>query len=184
MFSSFTRCVTDRARKKDKKTVGSWNKMLPEIPIIEAALSFRRRTRYRIALHGRFRTKDRAAKSQFSDTLLDEVSVMLKKKFRNEGAVFDSTNLRKAWAEACHELGLGVKDGWRYHGLTIHDLRRSAVRNLIRAGVREDVSMSISGHKTRAVFSRYNITDTSDIREALIKVGQYAKVQERRARAK
>lgn len=96
--------------------------------------------------------------------------------------VFDAANLRKEWAEACHKLGLGIKDGWRYRGLTIHDLRRSAVRNLIRAGVREDVAMTISGHKTRAVFSRYNITDTTDVREALIKVGQYAKIQQRRAR--
>ena len=88
---------------------------------------------------------------------LDEVSAMLKKQFRKDGSVFDSTNLRRAWSEACHETGLGVRDGWRYHGLTIHDLRRSAIRNLVRAGVREDVAMSISGHKTRAVFSRYNI---------------------------
>ncbi|MFY9583899.1 MAG: hypothetical protein WAR21_05340 [Candidatus Acidiferrales bacterium] len=42
--------------------------------------------------------------------------------------------------------------------------------------------MSILGHKTREVFSRYNITDTADIREALIKVGQYAKIQERAGR--
>ena len=96
--------------------------------------------------------------------------------------MFDATNLRKAWADACDKLGLGVKDGWLYDGLTIHDFRRSAVRNLIRAGVREDVAMSISGHKTRAVFSRYNITDTSDIRDALIKVGQYAKIQQRKTR--
>lgn len=113
---------------------------------------------------------------------LDEVPAMLKKQFRKDGPVFDSTNLRKEWAEACHKLGLGVKDGWRYRGLTIHDLRRSAVRNLIRAGVREDVAMSISGHKTRAVFSRYNITDKTDIHDALIKVGQYAKIRVRKAR--
>jgi integrase len=113
---------------------------------------------------------------------LDEVSSMLKKMFRTEGPVFDTTNLRREWAEACHNLGLGVKDGWRYRGLTIHDLRRSAVRNLIRAGVREDVAMSISGHKTRAVFSRYNITDTTDIREALVKVGQYHAKIKRRAK--
>ncbi|HEV2522715.1 MAG TPA: tyrosine-type recombinase/integrase [Candidatus Acidoferrales bacterium] len=112
---------------------------------------------------------------------LKEVSVMLKKMFRKEGSVFDSTNFRKEWATACHKLGLGVKDGWRYHGLTPHDFRRSAARNLRRAGVTEDVAMSVTGHKSRTVFSRYNITDTADIHEALVKVGQYAKIQERKA---
>jgi integrase len=114
---------------------------------------------------------------------LDELSTMLKKMFRTPGPVFDDTNLRKEWAEACHNLKLGIKDGWRYQGLKIHDLRRSAVRNLIRGGARETVAMTISGHKTRSVFDRYNITDTSDVRDALIKRGEYAKIQERRARA-
>ena len=41
-------------------------------------------------------------------------------------------------------------------------MRRIAVRALIRAGVSEDVAMTITGHKTRAVFSRYNITDMND----------------------
>jgi hypothetical protein len=42
--------------------------------------------------------------------------------------------------------------------------------------------MKITGHKTLAVFQRYNITDTADIREALIKVGTYAKIQQRAER--
>lgn len=115
-------------------------------------------------------------------TGLDEVSAMLKKMFQKDGPVFDSTNLRKEWATACHSLGLGVKDGWKYRGLTLHDLRRSAARNLIRAGVSRGVAMNITGHKTEAVFERYNITDTKDIHEALVKVGQYARIQERAAR--
>jgi integrase len=113
---------------------------------------------------------------------LQEISAMLKKMFRTEGPVFDSTNLRKEWASACDKLGLGVKKGWTYHGLTLHDFRRSAARNLRRAGVTEDVAMAITGHKSRSVFSRYNITDTTDIREALVKVGHYAKIQERAGR--
>jgi integrase len=114
--------------------------------------------------------------------LVGELSATLKKQFRTDGPVFDATNLRKEWAEACHALGLGVKDGWKYRGLTIHDLRRSAVRNLVRAGVRETVAMEISGHKTRHVFDRYNISDTDDIHEALIKVGEYAKLQRKGAK--
>lgn len=56
-----------------------------------------------------------------------------------------------------------------------HDLRRSAVRNLVRSGTSEDVAMKISGHKTRSIFSRYNVSTETDIRQDAQRLGEYLK---------
>jgi Phage integrase family len=70
-----------------------------------------------------------------------------------------------------------------YRGLQLHDLRRSAARNLIRAGVDRGTAMSITGHRTEAVFERYNITNAAGRKDALIRVGQYNSRQAKQIKA-
>jgi integrase len=81
----------------------------------------------------------------------------------------------KAWNTACEKAG--------HSGKLVHDLRRTGVRNLIRAGVPQSVAMKISGHKDARIFARYNIVDTNDVAEAMRKVSQYEQ-EKRLARAK
>jgi integrase len=68
-------------------------------------------------------------------------------------------DFRKAWAAACATAGVA--------GTLFDGLRRSAVRNMDRAGVSQAVAMRISGHKTASVYRRYRIVVGDDLREAL-----------------
>ena len=126
--------------------------------------------------HGTVRLEAENSKNQEARTIYTdgEILSLLKDQFRRRqlGCRFvfhrqgnQIKSLQKAWRTACRKTGLD--------GKLFHDLRRTTVRNMVRAGVPERVAMSISGHKTRAVFERYNIVSPQDLLEAAAKIDSY-----------
>jgi len=71
---------------------------------------------------------------------------------RTEDAIFTSGRtavlFRVTWENMCAAAKVSI---------LLHDFRRTAIRNMIRAGVPEKTAMRISGHVTRPVFGQSNL---------------------------
>ena len=76
---------------------------------------------------------------------------------------------RKSWATACDTAKVGT--------ILVHDLRRTAVRNLVRAGVPEHTAMAVTGHKTASIFRRYDIVTEDDLAVAMDRVNEHLAAQ-------
>jgi integrase len=123
-------------------------------------------------------TKNKEGRTMYLDDELMDVFLEQREQQKNSGQiipyVFPNSKgegrikvIRRSWVTACRQVGIPNK--------LFHDLRRTAVRNMVRSGIPERVAMMISGHKTRSVFERYNIVSEDDLRAASKKHEEYLK---------
>jgi hypothetical protein len=83
----------------------------------------------------------------------------------------------RAMGPFCDLWRTAVKAAGLPSGRLFHDLRRSAVRNLIRSGVDQTTAMKVSGHRTDSMFRRYNIVEESETAAALRRADAWLSTQ-------
>jgi integrase len=122
-------------------------------------------------------TKNGEART-FPFAALPALRALLKEQRARTSCLVSASGKAVPWV--FHRQGSRIKDfrdAWRtasararLEGRIPHDLRRTAVRNLERAGVSRSVAMQLTGHKTEAVYRRYAIVAEADLREGVAKL--------------
>jgi len=77
---------------------------------------------------------------------------------------------KKNWATACESAGVP--------SVLFHDLRRTALTNMIEAGFSEKEAMEISGHKTSYAFDRYHIVSDRQLKEMATRLGAFIRTKD------
>jgi Phage integrase family len=142
--------------------------------------------------HGRWRWRRKAARRVRTATSAGSSEFV----FHRTGQQITQAMYQRPWIRACVRAGQGTmlcrkcdvqSTHWyhcgettKYRGKLLHDFRRAAARDLIRSGTPQSVAMAITGHKTNSMFTRYNIVDSSDVRQALQKMRAYRNERERK----